>query len=138
MVQKSGYFSRSAPANETDLALIREMAELAVACALEGTPGVIGHDEERGDELRAIEFERIAGHKPFDADAGLVHRAAARDRPGLTPRHSGAGVRLRALGDAQARRRAGRAAASGGTPRWRARPPSAPTTAWSARGRAAT
>ena len=67
MVQKSGYFSRSAPANETDRALIREMAELAVACALEGTPGVIGHDEDRGDELRAIEFERIAGHKPFDA-----------------------------------------------------------------------
>ena len=66
MVQKSGYYSRSAPANETDLALIREMAELAVACALEGRPGVIGHDEERGDELRAIEFERIAGHKPFD------------------------------------------------------------------------
>jgi pyrophosphate--fructose-6-phosphate 1-phosphotransferase len=67
MVQKSGYFSRSAPANDTDLALIREMAELAVACALEGRPGVVGHDEERGDELRAIEFERIAGHKPFDA-----------------------------------------------------------------------
>ncbi|MDT0188460.1 pyrophosphate--fructose-6-phosphate 1-phosphotransferase [Microbacterium sp. ARD31] len=66
MVQKSGYFSRSAPANETDRALIREMAELAVTCALEGTPGVIGHDEDRGDELRAIEFERIAGHKPFD------------------------------------------------------------------------
>lgn len=68
MVQKSGYFSRSAPANDTDLALIREMAELAVTCALAGTPGVIGHDEDRGDELRAIEFERIAGHKPFDAD----------------------------------------------------------------------
>jgi pyrophosphate--fructose-6-phosphate 1-phosphotransferase len=67
MVQKSGYFSRSAPANKTDRTLIREMAELAVACALDGTPGVIGHDEERGDELRAIEFERIAGHKPFDA-----------------------------------------------------------------------
>jgi pyrophosphate--fructose-6-phosphate 1-phosphotransferase len=66
MVQKSGYFSRSAPANGTDLALIREMAELAVACALRGEPGVVGHDEERGDELRAIEFDRIAGHKPFD------------------------------------------------------------------------
>ena len=66
MVQKSGYYSRSAPANDTDLALIREMAELAVTCALDGIPGVIGHDEERGDELRAIEFERIAGHKPFD------------------------------------------------------------------------
>ena len=34
----------------------------------EGTPGVIGHDEERDDELRAIEFERIAGHKPFDPE----------------------------------------------------------------------
>lgn len=67
MVQKSGYFSRSAPANDTDLALIREMAELAVTCALGGRPGVIGHDEDRGDELRAVEFERIAGHKPFDA-----------------------------------------------------------------------
>ncbi len=66
MVQKSGYFSRSAPANETDRALIREMAELAVVCALEGRSGVVGHDEERGDELRAIEFERIAGHKAFD------------------------------------------------------------------------
>jgi pyrophosphate--fructose-6-phosphate 1-phosphotransferase len=70
MVQKSGYYSRSAPANATDLALIREMAELAVRCALEGRPGVVGHDEERGDELRAIEFERIAGHKPFDPTQG--------------------------------------------------------------------
>ena len=61
---------RSAPANDTDLALIREMAELAVRCALEGRPGVVGHDEDRGDELRAIEFERIAGHKPFDATQG--------------------------------------------------------------------
>ena len=26
-----------------------------------------GHDEGRDGELRAIEFERIAGHKPFDA-----------------------------------------------------------------------
>ncbi|GGD18488.1 pyrophosphate--fructose-6-phosphate 1-phosphotransferase [Nocardioides daphniae] len=67
MVQKSGYFSRSAAANETDRALVREMCELAVESALAGVPGVIGHDEERGDELRAIEFERIAGHKAFDA-----------------------------------------------------------------------
>lgn len=66
MVQKSGYFSRSAAANETDLALIGEMCDLAVRSALDGVPGVIGHDEERGDELRAIEFTRIAGHKEFD------------------------------------------------------------------------
>ena len=65
-VQKSGYFSRSAPANEYDLALIKSMTDLAVEKALAGEPGVIGNDEERGDELRAIEFERIAGHKPFD------------------------------------------------------------------------
>ncbi|WP_110181621.1 pyrophosphate--fructose-6-phosphate 1-phosphotransferase [Nocardioides solisilvae] len=68
MVQKSGYFSRSAPANETDLALIREVAELAVASALRGEAGVVGHDEERGDELRAIELDRIAGHKAFDVE----------------------------------------------------------------------
>jgi diphosphate-dependent phosphofructokinase len=37
-----------------------------VDCALRGEPGVIGHDEERGDDLRAIEFERIRGGKPFD------------------------------------------------------------------------
>ena len=65
-VQKSGYFSRSAPADEYDLDLIKSMTDLAVEKALAGEPGVIGNDEERGDELRAIEFERIAGHKPFD------------------------------------------------------------------------
>ena len=66
MVQKSGYFSRSAAPNQRDLDLIRSMTDLAVDCALRGEPGVIGHDEERGDELRAIEFERIKGGKPFD------------------------------------------------------------------------
>ena len=65
-VQKSGYFSRSAAANQYDLDLIKSMTDLAVEKALAGEPGVIGNDEERGDELRAIEFERIAGHKPFD------------------------------------------------------------------------
>ncbi|MBK0330395.1 pyrophosphate--fructose-6-phosphate 1-phosphotransferase [Brachybacterium sp. MASK1Z-5] len=66
MVQKSGYFSRSAKANAEDLRLIKSMTDLAVQVALEGGTGVIGHDEERGDLLRAIEFERIAGHKAFD------------------------------------------------------------------------
>ncbi|MFV0254013.1 MAG: pyrophosphate--fructose-6-phosphate 1-phosphotransferase [Beutenbergiaceae bacterium] len=66
MVQKSGYFSRSAAANDTDLALISQMTDLAVDAALAGTSGVIGHDEERGDELRAIEFDRIGGGKAFD------------------------------------------------------------------------
>ena len=66
LVQKSGYFARSAASNEFDLDLITTMCNLAVDSALAGVPGVIGHDEERGDELRAIEFERIKGGKPFD------------------------------------------------------------------------
>ena len=66
MVQKSGYFSRSAPANAQDLELIAAMVDKAVEAAMAGIPGVVGHDEERGDELRAIEFPRIAGHKAFD------------------------------------------------------------------------
>jgi diphosphate-dependent phosphofructokinase len=67
LVQKSGYFSRSAAANAADLALIRECTDYAVDAALRGESGVVGQDEERGDELRAIEFERIAGGKKFDA-----------------------------------------------------------------------
>jgi diphosphate-dependent phosphofructokinase len=66
MVQKSGYFSRSGPANERDLALIRRCVDLAVDVALRGESGVVGEDEERGGELRAIEFPRIAGGKAFD------------------------------------------------------------------------
>ncbi|MGC4174152.1 pyrophosphate--fructose-6-phosphate 1-phosphotransferase [Demequina sp.] len=66
MVQKSGYFSRSAKANTEDLRLIKSMTDYAVECALRGESGVIGHDEEDGDRLKAIEFPRIAGHKAFD------------------------------------------------------------------------
>lgn len=66
LVQKSGYFSRSAPANDADLALIRAFTDYAVDAALRGESGVIGQDEERGDELRAIEFDRIKGGKAFD------------------------------------------------------------------------
>lgn len=66
MVQKSGYFSRAAAANAEDLRLIKSMTDYAVECALRGEPGVIGHDEEDGDKLKAIPFKRIAGHKPFD------------------------------------------------------------------------
>jgi pyrophosphate--fructose-6-phosphate 1-phosphotransferase len=66
LVQKSGYFSRSAPANEADRALIAQFTAYAVDAALRGESGVVGQDEERGGELRAIEFERIRGGKAFD------------------------------------------------------------------------
>ncbi|MFI5074480.1 MAG: pyrophosphate--fructose-6-phosphate 1-phosphotransferase [Actinomycetales bacterium] len=66
MVQKSGYFSRSAPANEADRTLIGQMVEVAVEAAQHGVAGVVGQDEERDDRLRTIEFERIVGGKAFD------------------------------------------------------------------------
>lgn len=68
MVQKSGYFSRSAASNDEDLALIDSMVKLAVQTAQEGVSGVIGEDEEDNNTLKPIEFTRIAGHKPFNTD----------------------------------------------------------------------
>jgi pyrophosphate--fructose-6-phosphate 1-phosphotransferase len=66
LVQKSGYFARSAAANGADLALIRDFVLYAVDAALRGESGVVGQDDERDGELRAIEFERIAGGRKFD------------------------------------------------------------------------
>ncbi|EMB13124.1 pyrophosphate--fructose-6-phosphate 1-phosphotransferase [Rhodopirellula europaea] len=66
LVQKSGYFSRAAAANADDIALIGRCAKKAVECAMRGIGGVVGEDEDQNNELRAIEFERIAGGKPFD------------------------------------------------------------------------
>lgn len=66
MVQKSGYYSRAAAANAEDLRLIKSMTDLAVDCAFRSESGVIGHDEEDGDRLKAIAFPRIAGGKAFD------------------------------------------------------------------------
>jgi len=66
LVQKSGYYSRAAAANDFDLDLIHSMTDLAVDSALRGESGVIGHDEENGDVLTAIAFDRIKGGKPFD------------------------------------------------------------------------
>jgi pyrophosphate--fructose-6-phosphate 1-phosphotransferase len=66
LVQKSGYFARAARANAADLELILKCVDYSVDCALRRESGVVGQDEERGDVLRAIEFTRIKGGKPFD------------------------------------------------------------------------
>jgi diphosphate-dependent phosphofructokinase len=66
MVQKSGYYARSAPANQEDLRLIQGMVDLAVESALNGVSGVTGHDEGQNGKLRTIEFPRIKGGKHFD------------------------------------------------------------------------
>jgi pyrophosphate--fructose-6-phosphate 1-phosphotransferase len=77
MVQKSGYFSRSAASNDQDLALIKKCTDLAVDSALAGVSGVVGQDEEQGDELRAIEFPRIKGHKKFDTSVAWFQELKA-------------------------------------------------------------
>ncbi len=69
LVQKSGYFARAAAANADDLRLIKSCTDLAVECAFRHESGVIGHDEDKNNVLRAIEFPRIKGGKPFDIDA---------------------------------------------------------------------
>ncbi|QQM31903.1 pyrophosphate--fructose-6-phosphate 1-phosphotransferase [Martelella lutilitoris] len=68
LVQKSGYYARSAPANADDLRLIHSMVDLAVESALDGVSGVTGHDVERSGQLRTIEFDRIKGGGHFDLE----------------------------------------------------------------------
>jgi len=70
LVQKSGYFARSAAPNPRDLALIEATAMLAAESALAGKSGVVGMDEEAGDDMRLIEFERIKGGKKFNTEVG--------------------------------------------------------------------
>ncbi len=66
MVQKSGYYARSAPANAEDRHLIHSMVDFAVESGLNKVSGVVGHDEGQNGKLRTIEFPRIKGGKPFD------------------------------------------------------------------------
>ncbi len=67
LVQKSGYFARSAASNEFDRKLIRDCAEAGVQSAIDGISGCMGQDEDKeGTPIRAIEFERIKGHKSFN------------------------------------------------------------------------
>ena len=74
LIQKSGYYARAAAANTKDIKLIEECASVAVTSAMKGVGGVVGHDEDRENKLRVIEFERIAGGKPFDIDTPWFER----------------------------------------------------------------
>ena len=77
LVQKSGYFARAAAANIEDMRLINSCADLAVECAFKRESGVIGHDEDKNNILRAIEFPRIKGGKPFNIDESWFNQLLA-------------------------------------------------------------
>ncbi|MEM7700049.1 MAG: pyrophosphate--fructose-6-phosphate 1-phosphotransferase, partial [Verrucomicrobiota bacterium] len=68
LVQKSGYFARSAAPNAEDLELIKACCVEAASSALAGKSGVAGHDEDNGDVMATIAFPRIKGGKPFNID----------------------------------------------------------------------
>ncbi|MDC0215030.1 pyrophosphate--fructose-6-phosphate 1-phosphotransferase [Candidatus Marinimicrobia bacterium] len=68
LVQKSGYFSRSAAPNKFDLDLIKNSAIYAVKCAMESQSGVVGLDQDDNDALSIINFDRIKGGKPFNTN----------------------------------------------------------------------
>lgn len=70
LVQKSGYFARSAASNDFDRDLIKKCAEAGVKAAIQGISGCMGEDEEKeGCPVRPIEFSRIKGGKPFNANS---------------------------------------------------------------------
>ena len=73
LVQKSGYFARSARPGQRDLDLIKRSAFLAVESALEKKSGVAGLDEDNDGKLGLIGFERIQGGKHFDYSAEWFH-----------------------------------------------------------------
>ena len=68
LVQKSGYFSRSAKANEKDLELIDQSTKMAILCARNGESGVVGLDEKDNNHMKCINFSRIKGGKPFNCN----------------------------------------------------------------------
>ena len=65
-VFKSGYFARSAAPCKKDLELIQKCCALAVDSALAGVGGVVGKDEDDSNTIRACEFTRVKGGKPFN------------------------------------------------------------------------
>ena len=73
-VFKSGYFARSAAPNRKDKNLIHECCRVAVESALKGVSGVIGQDEDEGSKIRACEFTRIKGGKPFNVRKGSFRK----------------------------------------------------------------
>ena len=68
LIQKSGYYSRSAAPNSDDLEYIFKVCDFAFECALKSKSGVAGEDERTGD-LSCIDFDLIKGDKGLDTNS---------------------------------------------------------------------
>ena len=68
LIQKSGYFARSAKPGERDLDLIKKSAFLAVEFALHGESGLVGLDDNNDGKLGLIDLQLIKGGKEFDTN----------------------------------------------------------------------
>ena len=66
LIQKSGYFARSAKPGKRDLDLIKMSAFMAAEFALHGKSGLVGLDENNDGELGLIDLQLIKGGKEFD------------------------------------------------------------------------
>ena len=65
LVQKSGYFARSAAPNKNDLALIDKTSKEAVNHALNQQSGVVAL-KDSNNQIECINFKEIEGGKPFN------------------------------------------------------------------------
>ena len=66
LIQKSGYFARSAKPGDRDLELIKKSAFMAAEFALKGESGLVGLDDNNNGELGLINLQLIKGGKAFD------------------------------------------------------------------------
>ena len=66
LIQKSGYFARSAKPGKRDLELIKKSAFMAVECALKEKSGLVGLDDNNDGKLGLIDLQLIKGGKEFD------------------------------------------------------------------------
>jgi len=66
LIQKSGYFARSAKPGARDLDLIKKSAFMAAEFALKDKSGLVGLDENNDGELGLIDLQLIKGGKEFD------------------------------------------------------------------------
>ena len=66
LIQKSGYFARSAKPGSRDLELIKKSAFMAAELAINGQSGLVGLDENNSGELGLIDLQSIEGGKEFD------------------------------------------------------------------------